>query len=211
MIAVLNCDIVRSRAYEKKDVWLKKLKQTCHEVLEIAENDAAIYRGDSLQIRIYEPLHALKTALILRLSIRADQDMLKHKLDLRIAIGLGDETYAGESVSEADGDAYYRAAEVLEQIDESGRRLNIKTPLHTIDHELQVTLYLLDLLIGGYPQATAEAALLALSQAQTQEALSKELGITQGAVSQRLAKAHMDAVQATLRRYRHIIHSHPEL
>lgn len=106
MIAVLTGDISNSRGIETK-VWLKMLKDV---LIKYGDNpgDWEIYRGDSFQLKV-EAEKALIAALHIKASVKETKE-----IDVRISIGIGEESYSAEKISESNGTAYINSGEAFE-------------------------------------------------------------------------------------------------
>ena len=91
MIAIITGDIINS---EKSDAseWINILKNQFSKWGK-SPADWEIYRGDEFQIRI--PFNkALKAAILIKALVKSYKD-----LDVRMAIGIGAESFTGTSVS----------------------------------------------------------------------------------------------------------------
>src|SRR5690554_1995045 len=101
MIAVITGDIIASRLVLDQDKWLVPLKSLFNN-WGIRSKDWELERGDFFQVEVNNPLDALKKALQIKALIKKVEP-----LDVRMAIGIGQKTYTGESISESNGEALY--------------------------------------------------------------------------------------------------------
>lgn len=108
MIAVVTGDIVNSRQAAAED-WLYVLKESL-QLYGRHTQDWEIFRGDSFQLRL-EPQLSLKASLQIKAAIKQKKD-----LDVRLAIGIGEEDYQGNSISESNGSAYVRSGVCFEDL-----------------------------------------------------------------------------------------------
>jgi hypothetical protein len=72
---------------------------------ELLEGEVSIFRGDSVQFLLSDPLSALRVALFFRTALKAS--LAEHKADMRLAIGIGQVSFLPVSgQGGADGEAY---------------------------------------------------------------------------------------------------------
>ncbi|WP_349663860.1 transcriptional regulator [Cellulophaga lytica] len=192
MIAVITGDIINSRA-EDVGVWLPELKS---ELKKIGSDpkDWEIYRGDSFQLKT-TPEQALKIALVLKTVLKQFKT-----LDVRMAIGIGEESYTSEKVTEANGSAYINSGECFEDLKK--QTLAIKTPWQKFNIVLNLVLDVLELTINNW---TPNYALLIKESLKdtsvTQKELADRLDKKQSNISTSLKKAGFDEILKILDYY----------
>ncbi|MDO6852820.1 SatD family protein [Cellulophaga lytica] len=192
MIAVITGDIINSRA-EDVGVWLPELKS---ELKKIGSDpkDWEIYRGDSFQLKT-TPEQALKIALVLKTVLKQFKT-----LDVRMAIGIGEESYTAEKVTEANGSAYINSGECFEDLKK--QTLAIKTPWQEFNIVLNLVLDVLELTINNW---TPNYALLIKESLKdtsvTQKELADRLDKKQSNISTSLKKAGFDEILKILDYY----------
>lgn len=192
MIAVITGDIINSRA-EDVGVWLPELKS---ELKKIGSDpkDWEIYRGDSFQLKT-TPEQALKIALVLKTVLKQFKT-----LDVRMAIGIGEESYKSEKVTEANGSAYINSGECFEDLKK--QTLAIKTPWQEFNIVLNLVLDVLELTINNW---TPNYALLIKESLKdtsvTQKELADRLDKKQSNISTSLKKAGFDEILKILDYY----------
>lgn len=193
-IAVITGDIINSRAYNASR-WMESLKAFLGNFGE-SPMDWEIYRGDEFQLRT-RPRDALKTAFQLKALIRQVKG-----LDVRIAIGLGNENFRGSRVGESNGSAYQRSGKAFESLKHEKKNLLLKCGKEGEDRTLNLILALAMDFMDEWSPVSAEVISLALARPDaSQEALAGELNINQSAVSQRLKRAKKDLVEEVLAYY----------
>lgn len=177
MIAVITSDIINSTANNQ---W----RDVIHENLsELNEVEWRIFRGDSLQIRIEKPEEALRIALILKSSI-----LQISELDIRMAIGLGEESLKTDDVTENQGSAYVNSGRLFEELTQN---LAIKTDSKTVDLGLNAGLNLFNTICEQWTPKMAEYVNIKLRfPNKNQEELSNLLKSSQPNVSRVLARAN---------------------
>lgn len=119
MIAIITGDIINSARYGPSE-WMAKLKSYLNQW---GNSPLAweIYRGDEIQLRI-AMADALQAAIQLKALIRSVKG-----LDIRLSIGIGDESHVGHSVSESNGTAYQRSGRGLEKLKKNKANLMLAT------------------------------------------------------------------------------------
>ncbi len=191
MIAVLTADLINSAQYNAV-VWMQVLKNALA-VWGSNPKDWEIYRGDECQLRTH-PQEALQIAIELKARIKSIKD-----LDLRIAIGLGDESFTADRVSECNGTAYHRSGRMLDELKLKKRKIGIDTGSDKFNETLNLLLDLASDFMDGWSTVSAEIVTWSLSQPDmTQAQLAKKLRIKQSAVSQRQKRARWSLLQELL-------------
>ena len=197
MTSVLTGDIIKSRSIKNPEIWLSNLK----EALTLCNQNNSqweIYRGDSFQLELENPVESLKAAIYIKASIKIIKG-----LDVRIAIGIGDKTFSGKSVVESNGEAFLFSGETLEGLKKEKVNLKIKTPNEQINKELNLYFKLALTIMDNWSTNSAEIVKLYMEQPQAlQEELGKQLGINQNAVSSRQKRAHLDLIMQLEQLYR---------
>lgn len=192
MIAVITGDIVNSRT-EDVAVWLPALKSELQKI-GTDPKDWEIYRGDSFQLKT-TPQLALKVAFKLKTTLKQFKT-----LDVRMAIGIGEESYITDKVTEANGSAYVNSGECFEELKK--QTLAIKTPWVDFNVVLNLMLDVLELTINNW---TPNYALLINESLEdttvTQKELAEKLDKKQSNISTSLKKAGFDEILKILDYY----------
>lgn len=153
MIAILTGDIINSRKVNPED-WLPKLKSF---LIEITNNETEweIYRGDSFQLQT-----TIEKALEIALSIKA---LIKtnSKIDVRIAIGIGEVSFRGAKIIESNGSAFVNSGEAFEKL--KSNTLTIKTPFNDLNEQFNTILKLLSFTADGWKPVTSETIFFSLT------------------------------------------------
>ena len=194
MIAIITADIINSRGYTVAE-WMSKLK------IYLAKWGSSpatweIYRGDEIQLRI-DKANALKAAIQLKALIKSIKG-----LDIRMGIGIGDETYVGSGVSESNGTAYQRSGRTLELLKENKVNLMLTTGDEHYNRTLNLMLKLASDFMDDWSPVSAEIVSLVLNNPNlSQQKLAEQLNIKQSAISQRQKRARVVLVQELLQYY----------
>ncbi|HLU51678.1 MAG TPA: hypothetical protein VKZ42_05890 [Flavobacteriaceae bacterium] len=198
MVAVITGDIIASRKLVNQEIWLtpfKKLFQTWGDTPKHWKLD----RGDFFQVEINSPEQALKKAFEIKALIKKIEPLDERKkistIDVRMAIGIGEKTYAGESISESNGPAFIYSGEKFDVLKKENVTLGVKTPWPTYDEEMNLYLKLAGIFMDKWSVSSAELVDIVLKNPNiTQEEIGKQLGIQQSAVSRRWNRAHVDEI-----------------
>tara|TARA_R110002020_G_scaffold91560_1_gene222180 strand:- start:15965 stop:16576 length:612 start_codon:yes stop_codon:yes gene_type:complete len=195
MVAIITGDIINSNRYGASD-WMRPLKEYLS-TLGSTPTDWEIYRGDEFQLRVMP-----EQALAVGIRIKALIKQLKG-LDVRMAIGMGEELYTAEGISESNGTAYQFSGRTFETLKE----LKINLAVTTSNTHYNVTMNLLLKLaldfMDNWSQVSAETVAMAMDRPDdSQQGMAATLGIKQSAVSQRLKRARVDLVLELLSYYK---------
>lgn len=108
--AVLTGDVVKSSAIapDAYDALLYLLDQSLVYISELYQAHYSLYRGDSFQLLLKQPEHALYSCFILRLSLKAKG------YDARISIGIGTVSNLRPDMSTSTGQAFTLSGRGLE-------------------------------------------------------------------------------------------------
>lgn len=185
---------------------LKRLFKTINNSLRDEKMAAPfeIYRGDSFQGVLENPIDAIKVGILLKAGLRTSfETSLKKSWDARIAIGIGEIDFFQSKGSEGDGPAFRRSGPVLDEM-KGETRLLIRTPWPPADQEFEVATAFLDVIISKWSSSQAEV-ILEQMKGLTQQQIADKLNISQAAVNYRLKNAGWNALNKFLKRYEAII------
>lgn len=190
MIAIITGDIINSQKTESQQ-WLPSLKQLLTNWGETPQF-WEVYRGDEFQLKC-----SITEAFIKALTIKS---LIKgfEELDVRIAIGIGEETFHSEKITESNGSAYVNSGRLLSEIKNEGRTLAVQTQNDKLNRDLNMLLKWASIDFDNWTVATAEIIHQLLTNPNfTQEELAKNLNISQSSVSQRIKRANFDLITET--------------
>lgn len=193
-VAIITGDIVNSRK-DRAASWQTTLKPLFNGFGKSPEA-WDIYRGDEFQLRV-SPQEALKTAIRIKALVKQN----KH-LDVRLGIGLGEESLRTKRIGESNGPAYLRSGTLFESLKEMAYSLQINSGSNAYDRALNLMLALALDFMDSWSSVSAEVMALVLKEPEaSQQQLAQQLGIRQSAVSQRLKRARYDLVLELLNYY----------
>ena len=157
-----------------------------------------IFRGDSWQLLVTDPVQALRIALFYRASLRAETGA--RRLDTRMVIAIGRIDFIpGEQIAEGDGPAYRLSGRALESMHKR-ESMRLVYPSHPAERALSVVVHLLDALVSRWSDKQALAVTGAL-RGWSQEQIAKKSWsepISQQAVAQHLDRAAWSYVESAL-------------
>jgi hypothetical protein len=196
MIAVLTGDIIHSSRVSPEK-WLKSL-QGALQPLGNSPKNWEIYRGDSFQTEVSNPLDALQISIKIKAAIKAIKG-----LDVRIGIGIGEKTYEAARVTESNGSAFVNSGHRFDALVKEKINLGIQSPWPDFDREMNLYLRLGLIAMDNWTPNGARMVLLALdNQNLSQTELGKLEGIKQNTVSTRLKRTYYDEIRLLLDMYR---------
>ena len=198
MIAIITGDIINSKSSDP-NIWLEALKDTLNKYGK-EPMQWEIYRGDSFQIELAKE-KALEASILIKATIKQFK-----KIDVRIAIGIGEKTYASEKITESNGSAFVNSGKCFEQLKKN--TLAIKSPFTDFDKQLNIMFDLALLTINNW---SVKSSLLVKASLEhptyNQKRLAKLFNETQGNISQGLKRAGYDEILKLLQFYNSQIQS----
>lgn len=195
MIAVITGDIIGSGNYSST-MWLPNLKEYLQKIGN-TPNDWEVYRGDEFQLRL-----KAEDALFEAISIKALIKSIKG-LDVRMGVGIGTETFKGQSVTESNGTAYQRSGRTFETLKDEKRNLAITTGQSYFDKSINLMCDLaLDFMDEWTPVSSEIVTMVLQNPNWSQQEMAESLGIQQSAVSQRQKRARINLVLQLLNYYK---------
>ena len=198
MVAVITGDIINSRA-EPANQWLPMLKKI---LKKYGKNPQQweIYRGDSFQL-----LLAPEVALHAVFQIKAGIKQLK-ELDVRMAIGIGEQDHKAQKISESNGTAFIRSGECFENLRKHNLRILTGDPAKDEIFNLLFSLALLTM--NNWSSTVAETISLFLQNPEkSQTELAKKLNKSQSSLSEALKRGGFDEIMQLEKFYRKQIHN----
>lgn len=185
MIAVITGDIINSRKGNVEN-WMTSLKEILNKYGEEPKS-WEIYRGDSFQL-LLPPEKALLVAIHIKSIIK------KTKIyDVRIAIGIGSETYSSSKITESNGSAYINSGECFETLKK--QTLAIKSESKDLDEILNTMFKLSLLTINSWTTVVSEVIQAAIEHPEkNQKDLAKLLNRSQSNISEALKRGGYDEI-----------------
>ena len=206
--AVITGDIVKSGKFgSDREKALKILKDALNSLNNFKRKSIGgisdIFRGDSFQLVISEPAHALEIAIYLKAQLLS-KTIKGNNIDVRLAIGIGKiESFKEKKVEESDGAAFRLSGNALDNISKY-RRFAIKSGIDELNKQLEFISSSIDSITRRWSPEQAEAILLWL-RGDKQISISKKLKISQPAVNQRLQLGGHFTLSESFELFKHLI------
>jgi hypothetical protein len=206
MIAIITGDIIASRKIVNQEKWLSPLKNLLNTWGESPQN-WKLDRGDFFQIEIANIEEVLKKAIEIKALIKNVEPLQQEKkfstIDVRLAIGIGDKTYSGETISESNGTAFINSGDKFDVLKKENLKIGIKSPWQDFDEEINLYLKLAGTFMDKWTISSAELIQTILTTPNiTQEEIGKKLGIQQSGVSRRWNRANVNEIMEVERIFR---------
>lgn len=192
--AVITGDIINSAKYPQSE-WLPSLGDYLSQVGN-SPVSWEVYRGDEFQVRV-APETAIRTAIRIKAVIKSFKG-----LDVRMGIGLGEESHRAPRVSESNGTAYQRSGRTFESLKIQKINLGISSGVESFDRNWNLILQLALEFMDSWSTVSAEIITLGMEYPEaSQREIAGMLSIKQSAVSQRIKRARRELLHAILERY----------
>jgi len=196
MVAIITGDLINSSESDPK-IWLKILKK---ELNAVGKSPAywEVYRGDSFQLLISNPLDALWVAIKIKVALK-----IMDSLDVRMSIGIGAKEYNAVKITEANGPAFIYSGEQFEQLKKEKVNLALKSAWELFDKEMNLYLKLALNIMDNWTTNAAEIVKLSMENpGKSQKELGKLIGLQQNTVSDRLKRAYYKDIMEVIDIYR---------
>lgn len=185
MVAVITGDIINSREGNVED-WLGYLKEVLNRYGQ-EPSQWEIFRGDSFQLSL-SPENALLAAIHIKAGIKQTKAQ-----DVRIAIGLGQETHRAKKITESNGSAYALSGECFESLKK--QTLAIRSANPELDEVLNLMLSLSLLTTNNWSSIVAQTVKVALENPEWhQKEIAKLLNKSQSSVSEALKRGGFEEI-----------------
>ncbi|WP_026777690.1 hypothetical protein [Polaribacter sp. Hel_I_88] len=198
MTSILTGDIINSREVDSNE-WLPLIKsafQTIGRSPKIWE----IYRGDSFQIEIEN----VKDSLLFAIKLKATLKKIK-KLDVRIAIGIGEKNDSYTNITEGNGEAFIYSGLAFDTLLKK-QNLAITSSDKEFDSICNTSFALALLTMDNWTVNSADFVLKYLENpSTTQKLIAKELNISESSASERRKRAGLDEIMQLENLYRELI------
>jgi hypothetical protein len=197
MISVITGDIIKSTKFTNPELWLTPLREALSNS-GIEKKYWEIFRGDSFQIEIKDNTKSFYTAVYIKACIKTIKG-----LDVRMAIGVGDKTYEGHTITESNGEAFQFSGDTLEELKKEKTNLKIKTRNLYLNEELNLYFKLALISMDQWTINSAETVKVAFENyGALQTDMAQTFGISQDAVSKRLKRANFNEIMALDKMFR---------
>ncbi|MCP4053134.1 MAG: transcriptional regulator [Mesoflavibacter sp.] len=185
MIAVLTGDIINSRQGQTS-LWLNQLKSTLN-LYGQTPKDWEIFRGDSFQLKT-NPENALRIALHIKAIIKQVKPY-----DVRIAIGLGEQSYNSKTISESNGTAFVNSGEGFESLKK--QTLTVVSENKKWDNAINIMINLALLTANNWSNTVAKVISTVIENPEkNQNDIALLLGKSQSTISEALKRGGYEEI-----------------
>lgn len=185
MIAVLTGDIINSRQGQTS-LWLNQLKSTLN-LYGQTPKDWEIFRGDSFQLKT-NPENALYIALHIKAVIKQVKPY-----DVRIAIGLGEQSYNSKTISESNGTAFVNSGEGFESLKK--QTLTVVSENKKWDNTINIMINLALLTANSWSNTVAKVISTVIENPEkNQNDIALLLGKSQSTISEALKRGGYEEI-----------------
>ena len=207
MQAVITGDLIDSTKYTSQE--LNTILDVLNQEFEIIRldninTDFKIFRGDSFQGIVLDPIVALDQVLAIKTAvnkINIQNKKISGLPDFRIAIGIGTVNLKRESILESNGEAFQFSGRALDTMKGDYPRLLLKTANDDLNDEFNVHFSFLDSVTSKWSRESAEVVYY-LHKGRKEREIAEKFGIYQSAVNQRKKVANWDSIALLLKRYK---------
>lgn len=192
MVAIITGDIVSSRTL-KPAVWLKHLKEGL-QMFGTSPLNWELYRGDSFQLKITAE-DALLHAVLLK-------TWIKHlkEIDVRLSIGIGEQTFEGTKITEGNGTAFELSGEGFDALEK--KNLTINTANKSLNDTFRVMTDLALLIMDKWTDKSAEIIFLKLKNPElNQTQIAEKLDKKQSTISEALKRGGFEEIDQFINYY----------
>ena len=204
--AIITGDIMDSTKMvaEERTSMLCMLQSLPDLLMPLIKIDLEVFRGDSFQIRVWNPSYSLKAALAIRAHIRSFKFAeYNRQWDARLAIGLGTVEYENDTLATSDGEAYRVSGRGLDAIGKG--RLVIETPWEDVNKELRVLTAFADDIVSGWTQSQSRTMFQSLTTDISHTEIGNVLGITRQMVDKALRAGKEELINMYINRFEELI------
>ena len=199
MIAIITGDIVQSRRLNP-EAWVKHLKKGLM-LFGTSPTEWEIYRGDSFQFKT-----TVNNALLHAILLKA---WIKHfkEIDVRLSIGIGEETYKSSKITEGNGSAFELSGEGFDTLDK--KNLIICTKEKKLNDTLGVMTDLALFIMDKWTEKSAEIIFMKLKNPElNQTQIAQLLNKQQSNISEALKRGGFDEINQYINYYNLIIQNY---
>lgn len=204
--AIITGDIVDSTKMNtaERNSMLIMLQSLPDLLLPLTDIELEIFRGDSFQIRVWNPVDSLTVAIAIRAHIRSYKFAeYNRQWDARLAIGIGTMEYENGALATSDGEAYRASGRGLDAIGKC--RLMIETPWKEVNKELRVSTAFADDIVSGWTLSQSRVMYQSLTKDQSHAEIGNILGISRQMVDKALRSGKEELIKLYANRFKELI------
>lgn len=196
MFGVITGDIIDSRSLSNQEEWLVPIRALFSKWGRVNET-WEIFRGDSFQLEVLDPLDAVQKALMIKSTIKSIiGDQLQKRtgpVDVRMSIGIGEKQNSNAPIGTRTGSAYFHSGEAFELLRKKEQNLLIKTDWEDFDREINLMFKLSLIVMDNWTVNAAEIVGIALENPNLKQIeIASMLELEQQSVSGRFKRAYFE-------------------
>lgn len=206
MKGIITADVVGSTRIpqEQRGILPEVLHKLLLQLQSISPLRLEIYRGDSFQVEVERYAYTPLIAALLRIGMVSMSLNKAYRLDARMSIGIGEVSYAGESLGQSDGEAFVLSGRMFDSLGK--RRLKITTPRATANEELSVLSIILDDLISCLTIAQSKVVFECLYNPEIkQKSIAEKLKVKPQVISKTLKASKASIIEVVLKRMEYVL------
>lgn len=196
MLAVITGDIIDSRSLGNQEEWLIPIQSLFSKWGRVNET-WEIFRGDSFQLEVLDPLDALQKAFLIKATIKSIiGDQLQKRMgpvDVRMSIGIGEKQNDFTPIGTRTGSAYFHSGEAFELLRKKEQNLMIKSDWEDFDREINLMFKLALIVMDNWTVNAAEIVAIGLENPSLKQIeIASMLELEQQSVSGRFKRAYFE-------------------
>lgn len=194
-VGVITGDIVKSRKIPNEDYdgLLYALDECIGFLTRKFDGSYDIFSGDSFQILLQDPVKAIESALIIRLTLRTTKPFF----DCRQSIGIGKIDVLRGSVKTSTGEAFILSGENIKSI--RGDNIKIFSNNREFNEKVELLTSFVDFLVGNITKLQAEALLnYLLAEEKSHIVIARNMQRERTSVTKLLNASHYQLVSKYL-------------
>ena len=206
MKGIITADVVGSTKIpqDQRGVLPEVLHKLVSQLQTICPLRLEIYRGDSFQVEVERYEAAPLVAALLRIGMVSKSINKSIRLDARMSVGIGEVSYAGESLGQSDGEAFVLSGRMFDSLGKS--RLKITTPKVATNEELSVLSIILDDLISGLTIAQSKVVFEYLYNPDIkQKSIAEMLNVKPQVVNKAFNASKASIIEVVLKRMEYVL------
>ena len=162
-----------------------------------------MYRGDSFQVIVDKPEHALAAAIALRAKLRLSTPDDMDIWDARLSLGIGYISFENDSIVTSDGEAFRLSGRSFDSIGK--KKLIVSTPWADFNTAIGLVTRFADDIISSWTVKQALVVSSALVYPKTQKDMAEELGMTRQNFNYHWSSARGQLILDYIEYYRSLI------
>lgn len=208
MIAILTGDMIDSKrlTFEQRECFIELTESVSQQLHPISEAKVEIFRGDSFQMRIGDPIESLRYAVALRSLFREKVFSGEGKQwDVRISLGIGAKGFERDELGLSDGEAYRNSGLGLDEM--KNTRLNVVFPKKNLNDEFTLLTAFADEIISSWTIKQSKVILQKLIWGAPNYEIAEKIDVRRQTVDKLLKSSKIHLIDLYIKRFQTLIRS----